>query len=320
MNTSTSTADIGFVVDAGPEMGYGHAVRCVRLAHALIHRNKVVFYPLSGSCREFVQSFGFETKVLRNCSAKPEQPLHFPPVVVTDLREAHGITAVIHRSGSRHISIHDLGLAQCHSDVAIDGSVTRLFPYSNCKNQQLFLGPQYMITRESVPRRAPGKTVLVTFGGGSTSQLAAGVAEHLSRLGLKIISTRGFFGSAPLTDMEFADAMSNCCFAISGSGVTLYDLLASGVPTIAVAFDRVQLRTAEAFHELGAVLSAGLLQRLSPAALLQCCREILENQPLVRRISQAGQMLVDGKGLSRVVEIVRRQLWLTSHEKTFTAC
>jgi hypothetical protein len=31
-------------------------------------------------------------------------------------------------------------------------------------------------------------------------------------------------------------------------------------------------------------------------------------------------MLVDGKGLSRVVEIVRRQLWLTNQEKTFTAC
>src|SRR6266481_571215 len=52
-----------------------------------------------------------------------------PPLVITDLREAHGITADIHRQGSRHLSIHDLGLAQCRSNVAIDGSITRLFPY-----------------------------------------------------------------------------------------------------------------------------------------------------------------------------------------------
>ena len=114
--------------------------------------------------------------------------------------------------------------------------------------------------------------------------------------------------------------MSTCCFAISGSGVTLYYLLASGVPTIAVAFDRIQLRTADAFHELGAVLSAGLLDRLSPTALLRHCREMLENRSLVQRVTQAGQTLVDGKGLSRVIEIVRRQLWLTSQMKTYTAC
>jgi spore coat polysaccharide biosynthesis predicted glycosyltransferase SpsG len=102
--------------------------------------------------------------------------------------------------------------------------------------------------------------------------------------------------------------------------VTLYDLLASGVPTIAVAFDRVQLRTAAAFQELGAVMSAGLLDRLSTKALLRCCSELIEDRSLVQRITSTGQTLVDGKGLSRVVEIVRRQLWLTSREKTYTAC
>ena len=319
MSTLTDNAEIGFVVDAGSKLGYGHAVRSVRLARALARRNRVVFYPLSEACKTFIESAGFQT--VADCIGglrPPKDP--FPPLVVTDLREAHGITAHIHRNGSRHISIHDLGLAQCHSDVAIDGSVTRLFPFGHDRERELFLGPQYMITRDTVPRTAMNNTVLVTFGGGSTARFAAGVADHLSQLGLKPITTQGFLGSKPMSETEFAEAMSTCCFAISGSGVTLYDLLASGVPTIAIAFDRIQLRTADAFHELGAVLSAGLLERLAPDALMRYCKEMLENGPLVQRITQAGQMLVDGKGLSRVVEIVRRQLWLTSQEKTFTAC
>ena len=123
-----------------------------------------------------------------------------------------------------------------------------------------------------------------------------------------------------MTDEEFARSMATCRFAISGSGVTLYDLLASGVPTIAVAFDRLQLRTVDAFHERGAVLSAGLIERLSPSALVRCCMEMLDNRSLVQRLSETGRMLVDGKGLSRVVEIVRRQLWLTSQVKTFSVC
>src|SRR5262249_18549136 len=164
----------------------------------LIRRNSVVFYPLSETCKEFVESSGFPTA----------RGTAFPPVVITDLREAHGITAAIRRNGSRHISIHDLGLAQCCSDVAIDGSITRLFPYPNDKNRSLFVGPQYMITRPSVVRETPEDTVLVTLGGGSTSALALKISEYLWRFGLRPITTRGFIGSAPMTDEEISRAMS----------------------------------------------------------------------------------------------------------------
>ncbi len=175
MNTSTNHdipedgAQIGIVVDAGRQLGYGHAVRCLRLAKSLVRRNPVVFYPLSDSCREFIESSGY---AVANGTA-------FPPVVITDLREAHGIIAAIHKQGAKHISIHDLGLAQCHSDIAIDGSITRLFPYPANKDRTLFLGPQYMITRDSVKREKPGDSVLVTFGGGSTAAFAQKISEEL---------------------------------------------------------------------------------------------------------------------------------------------
>src|SRR5262245_46398817 len=98
-----------------------------------------------------------------------------------------------------------------------------------------------MITRETVIRQKTEDHVFVTFGGGATANLAGKITEELWKLGLTPITTRGFLGSAPMSEADFARAMSTCRFAISGSGVTLYDLLASGVPTIAVAFDRIQL-------------------------------------------------------------------------------
>jgi spore coat polysaccharide biosynthesis predicted glycosyltransferase SpsG len=345
VSTSTDQAEIGIIVDAGPILGYGHAVRCLRLAHALEKRNSVVFYPLSDTCKTFIEAAGFPTTP----SFAHVPPASFPRLVITDLREAHGITAAIHRYGSRHISIHDLGLAQCQSDVVIDGSITRLFPFTSGSDRSLYLGPKYMMTRAPVARDLTDGTVLITLGGGRTSRYAQTICEHVSNIGLKPVVTYGFStgaraeakDSSPATvhsavraepvavvagcdliqtEEEIARAMSSCCFAMSGSGLTLYDLLASGVPTIALAFDHLQLRTADAFQELGAVLSAGLLERLSPVTLLRCCSEMLENRALGRRIAQAGQSLVDGKGLSRVVDIVRRQLWLTNQVKTFTRC
>jgi spore coat polysaccharide biosynthesis predicted glycosyltransferase SpsG len=318
MDTSDFKSQIGIIVNAGPSIGYGHAVRCLRLANALAGDASITFYPLSEPCRDFLVSGNTDGQfeILESTASIND----LPPLVITDLREAHGITAAIHRNDSRHISIHDLGLGQCCSDVVIDGSITRLFPYAPDKSRTFFIGPQYMITRDIVTREKPSDTVLITFGGGSTANFASAVSEEVWKMGLTPITTRGFIGSPPMTDAEFADAMATCRFAISGSGVSLYDLLASGVPTMAVAFDRIQLRTADAFHERGAVLSAGLIDRLSPNALLGCCAEMLENRAHTQQLSETGRLLVDGKGLSRVVEIVRRQLWLIRQVKTFTAC
>jgi UDP-2,4-diacetamido-2,4,6-trideoxy-beta-L-altropyranose hydrolase len=313
-----SKSEIGIIVNAGPSTGYGHAVRCLRLATALVDDASITFYPLSEPCRDFLLSGNSDGKFEIRESNSAMNGL--PSLVITDLREVHGMTAAIHRNGARHISIHDLGLGQCYSDVVIDGSITRLFPYAPDKSRSFFIGPQYMITRETVKREKPSDSVLITFGGGSTANFAHAISEEIWKMGLTPITTRGFIGSSPMTEMEFADAMANCQFAISGSGVSLYDLLASGVPTMAVAFDRIQLRTASAFQERGAVLSAGLIDRLSTNALQRCCAEMLDNRARIQQLSETGQMLVDGKGLSRVVEIVRRQLWLTRQMKTFTAC
>jgi len=177
-------------VDAGPTVGYGRVLRCLRLANALTRHAAVGFYPLSEHCREFLTSA--ETNSTCEVHGSPFETESLPPLVITDLREAHGITATIRRHLARHISIHDLGLAQCGSDVAIDGSITRLFPYAAVKDRALYAGPQYMITREPVTRATPTDTVLITFGGGSRWCYAQRLAVEMDWLGLKFVITGWF--------------------------------------------------------------------------------------------------------------------------------
>lgn len=312
---TTAQSAVGIVVDAGPRLGYGHAVRSLRLAHAL--QDGVEIFALSDDCRAFFERNGFKGKV-RNAQTDA-----FPALVITDLRESHGITAAIRSQGALHISIHDLGLAQCRSSVAIDGSVVQLFPFAQDKSRALFLGPTYMITRPPVARSKTRDTVLVTLGGGASAQAAKDVAEELKPLGLRTVATGGFGSGAMTSDAELEDAMARCLFAISASGTAVYDLLSSGIPTIAVALDRLQLRTADAFHELGAVLSAGLLERMSHVDLMARCHELIGNYALTSRMVALGKKAVDGKGLSRVVGIVehlRREVWSMKQAKTFTTC
>jgi spore coat polysaccharide biosynthesis predicted glycosyltransferase SpsG len=249
--------------------------------------------------------------------------------MVTDLRESHALTRSILEQDVEHISIHDMGLAQCQSHIAIDGSIAIAVPYEPDPRQSLFLGPRYMITRPPVSR-APASgledTVLVTLGGGASAEFACRLADQLQPLGLRVVTTPGFGSNPhrPMTpDSEIVRTMARCRFAISASGTTLYDLLASGVPSIAVAVDRLQLQTADAFQSLGAVSSAGLLDRLSSGELLDRCRELLGNPELVSRMVSSGQKLVDGQGLRRVAEIIGnsgREIWKTPQTQTSTVC
>ena len=313
MIRSTDDGTLGLVVDAGPQLGYGHAVRCLRLARALKGTSELAIFPQSSECKTFFEKEGFTD--LR----EPGSP--FPPLVVTDLREAHGIFARIRAQGSLHVSIHDLGLAQCSSDVAIDGSIVQLFPFSACKHRAVFLGPDYTIARPPVVRTGARDTVLVTLGGGASAQATSRIASDLAPLGLRTVSVGGFGSSSTLPEPALEDAMSRCLFAVSASGTALYDLLASGIPTIAVALDPLQLRTADAFQEIGAALSAGLINRLSPAGLLARCNELLGNHSLMSRMVAAGRRVVDGKGLDRVVGILdqlRRDLWSMKQARTFS--
>ena len=188
---------IGIVVDAGPRLGYGHAIRCLRLAGKLGEFADVTFYPLSDACAQFIKSLA-PRFAIRTTQDK------FPAVVVTDLRETHGITAEIHRQGAMHISIHDLGLGQCRSNIAIDGSVVRLFPFHKDKEQTLFLGPSYAITREPVERTDLEDSVFLTLGGGLTADLAPQIYQMLSPFGLKVVSTHGFVPGGTTPDEEIS--------------------------------------------------------------------------------------------------------------------
>ena len=185
MNTSASP-QIGIIVNAGPSIGYGHVVRCLRLANVLAADAGIAFYPLSEACRDFLVSSNTDGKFEIRESNSVLNGL--PSLVITDLREVHGITAAIHRQGSRHISIHDLGLGQCYSDVVIDGSITRLFPYAPDKKRTFFIGPQLADRFAAVHASAAAPATSNDVGKNlRNTRFTYMVGEHDTRYGLKAV-------------------------------------------------------------------------------------------------------------------------------------
>ena len=311
METSTSTkaAEVGFVVDAGSEVGYGHIVRCLRIAEGLIPDVAVSFYPLSDSCAQFLSEREHEIRI----------DGQFPAITVSDLCRAHPVTDAIRSQGCRHISIRDLGLAQCDSDVVIDGSITHIVPYAAHSDRKMFVGPDYTVVDPRTLQR--GKTddeIFVTLGGGIHSEFLNAVVDALADQGVRVCATRGFERNVSVSpnplvrwirsNDEIQDAVSRCLLAITNAGISLYEMLAAGVPTIALSVDELQLKTAIAFEERGVVESAGVMSGLHPDEVVERAMEMRKTPPLMRHFTEAGRRLVDGQGLFRVREIVRREL------------
>jgi spore coat polysaccharide biosynthesis predicted glycosyltransferase SpsG len=63
MRGSDSGLGVGIVVDAGPKLGYGHAVRCLRLAQALEAEVPVTFYPMSEACESFLRESSTKSEI-----------------------------------------------------------------------------------------------------------------------------------------------------------------------------------------------------------------------------------------------------------------
>ena len=308
--STKKTLEVGFVVDAGSEMGYGHAVRCLRVAARLGPDVHPVFFPLSQAAGRFFAERDAEVR----CDGE------FPPLMISDLAEPNPFIDAVNRRGCRHISIRDLGLAQCEADVVIDGSITTIDPYLPIPDQQLFVGPEYMVIEPRQYRRWPEDDVaFVTLGGGSSSDYTPVLAEALVAAGFEVLATRGLgANSAPRTssghvrwvedDSEIVEAISRCSLAITTSGVSLYEMLAAGVPTIALSVDEYQLKTAETFQDNAAVESIGIIRDTDPKDVVECATRISREKSLMLRLIEQGRRLVDGKGLFRVTEIVRSQL------------
>jgi spore coat polysaccharide biosynthesis predicted glycosyltransferase SpsG len=270
----------------------------------------VCFFPLSNECGQFLEA--------REASVRWD--IDFPELMVSDLPEPHPFVDAIERHGCRHVGIRDLGLAQCNADVLIDGSITTITPYDRRPDRRLFTGPRYMVTSGRTVSRKPASNVaFVTLGGGASAQYTPELVSAMVSSGFEVYATAGFqsgrsqsppiAGAIWVTDPAgIRAAMSRAAVAVSTSGVSLYELLAASVPTVAVSVNPHQLRTSAAFQQEGAIESLGPIESVSPAEIVDRVRSLVDDEPRRRSLAANGRRLVDGRGLFRVSEIVRKEL------------
>jgi spore coat polysaccharide biosynthesis predicted glycosyltransferase SpsG len=206
------------------------------------------------------------------------------------------------------------------------GAEARCYPVvDGCRT---LLGPGYALLRpefasgriDGREHRIPALRVLVTMGAADPYDTTSVVVEALADVDLPDIDVTVIVGAVNsrtsatraraekagyrvLTDVrDMSQLMAEADIAISSAGTTLWELCCMGLPTITIVIAENQRPAAEALEQAGATLNLGWHQAVSGEDVRVAVTDLLTSQKARTRMGAAGQSLVDGRGVERVLD------------------
>lgn len=321
---------VAFLTHGGPAIGLGHVTRCLSLARALAvgGARGVFLLGREARVRSAVEAAGFD-------AVKTEW--EGTGAAALDLVSALRPEALIVDSYAVSGALFDLLRPLVGQLVAIDDLADRPLPVHTVVNAGIdaerleyrgglpetvyLLGPRYALldpAYAAAPERrtrASVERVLVTLGGGSHPAKLRAVVQAALSLGTAAVDV----AVGPFADEGVADAtgdprvavhrgvsalrslMLTADVAISGAGMTLYELAATATPIVSLTMAPNQTPNAAAFERAGAALAAGSADHPDLCATVARHLGCLAADGAFReKLGAAGRRLVDGQGASRV--------------------
>jgi len=195
----------------------------------------------------------------------------------------------------------------------------------------LKMGPQYAVLQPEFTRKPVrsirdqnANRVLVTCGGSDPTKLSPVICRALAVIEkplevqvaigplfcneLKQMIQREVVKSPQQTELldspeSLAEAMFWCDLAVTTSGLTKYELAATGTPAISLSIDLHHNQANQGFAKFESVYDLGV--GVSPETITSSVEFLLNGFPQRKKMSAAGRTIVDGQGLNRVVKVLR---------------
>ncbi len=311
--------------EGGERIGSGHLNRSVDIFNILKGEFPVNFYAEDQESIQFYKDRGIyvlKYDVLKKGSF----------FLITDLRfpEEHKNLKEIKKNVPKHLSIHDMGLAQINSDIKIDGHIKMISDYHLENNKKYFLGPEYFLLKtkfrhfnkaiKKIKKKA--RRIYLSLGGWSRLEDLRYFTELLLKEGYVLTISWGFgksnrdrrlfrknFPSVHIvTRGEFIPRKYyEADIAILAGGISFYEAACTGTPSLLFYKDEFQKFTVESFVEKGFGISAGNLYNFNTNEFLEILRNYRYDFEMRKNHSNVGKRIVDGLGLLRLKKIVEKE-------------
>lgn len=330
-----------FRVDASPQIGLGHLMRCLTLASAFKKAGKECIFiskNYSESIIKKIIEYGYIVELIP-VKTDLEEDLELiikkvakyqPRIIITD---SYNIDEIYLRKLKELkkflITIDDMALIHFASDIIINQNLgITASDYSKERYSKLLLGPKYAIIREEIKLKHQIKrqinidvrNILVTMGGADIDNQTNKVITAINRIKSKIRVTIVVGPSCPYekelrkivannnkfilkTDVKnMSDLMMEADIAISGGGTTCWELACLGLPSIIIILAKNQFRNVEELSKKGIFIKLGYYKNVSCKEIELAVIDLIMDIEKRNEMSIKGKKLVDGQGVKRILK------------------
>ncbi len=236
---------------------------------------------------------------------------------------------LIDSSGAQSLRAY---MAEINVDLLIAPYVGEKKVADSCVKE--LLGPKYFVIDPSYStafeKRISDRSnrIVVTCGGADPTEISLLILKSLDlvsdrKLDVRVIA--GPFFSKKLVreivccadsishNIEFvdapeslADSMRWCDVAISTSGLTKYELAATGTPALLISIDVIHEEINGAFNAEGCSSDIGIGKYLGESDVSSELISLLDDYDRRRMMSEKGSNLIDGMGTERIIDALIR--------------
>lgn len=236
--------------------------------------------------------------------------------------------------GFRLMVIDDMGhLDRYHADILLNQNIHAPQINYRCDvHTTLLLGSRYALLRDEFlangkwNRKIPekGRNILISLGGSDPKNVTLSVINAIEALKLKDIEVRviiGFSnphfeslkrastrGTCKIQFVQKADNMPDLMkwadIAVSAGGSTCWEMAYTGLPNVVVVVAKNQAKIAEELALRGISVNLGRSDTLDSDRLRGEILGLLEDSARRSAMSELGQKLIDGYGVSRVFRML----------------
>lgn len=300
-----------------PSNGMGHVVRCITLADALkklgVNVEFVTLQNTPGWKR--LMSTDYPVRGVSEIGDMLTVYSGGVDAVVIDIE--HGPDRAMLESARALypcvINIGGVGWAMKDPD-ALDNLVDLQIYQSVVKDAsphpRRLVGVEYMIINPAYAVCMPdydGGPVVVSFGGSDPHQLTGLAEVALVGVRRRVVKGAAFvYNFESIYSVSAPESLVSVLMGASISliqlGMTAYESMAAGVPPLLVNISKDHERTSIELERLGCAINLGMWGEFNPLAVRERVEWLLARPEELRRMGEAGQALVDGKGSGRVAD------------------
>ncbi len=327
--------------DANEIVGAGHVMRCLSIARAIADKGvEVKFVTADRRADSFIVRAGFEVLCLE--SKYDDMDAEIPALIsVLNMQEpqlllvdSYYVTENYFDKLSAFVKIaymDDQNAAIWNVDYLINYNIFA-FAYDYTEYQKkgtsLILGPEYAPLREefqNLPHKGIKDTVtdiLVSAGGSDPERVLERIISDICP-GRPDVTFHCIVGALNpsiedikkvacgnvtlhINERNMSALMGKCDIAISAAGTTLYELCATGIPTITYSLADNQIIATEQFSAQNVMINAGdcrkdvdFIDRIEASIKALCKSRLLRDEYSIEMQKQ-----VDGKGAERIARVL----------------